>query len=332
MKILVTGAAGFIGSSLSEALIREGHQVIGVDNFDSFYSEDIKEKNLRSLRENPNFRLYRLDITDLASLSEIFSKNAIELVVHLAARAGVRPSISNPIGYYDVNLRGTLNLLELMKATGCRRMIFASSSSVYGNSRKVPFSEQDNVDYPISPYAATKKSGELLCHTYHHLYGFDIFCLRYFTVYGPRQRPDLAIHKFSRLIMERKPVPFYGDGSTERDYTYIDDIVDGTISAIYHLNGFEIFNLGESNTISLARMVSTLEEALGRRAIIQKLPMQPGDVVKTFADISKARARINYNPKVPFDLGIKRFISWLRGNINNDTVVRQCNLQERYPT
>ncbi len=233
------------------------------------------------------------------------------MVAHLAAKAGVRSSIKNPEIYFDVNVRGTLNILEAMRKNNVRKLIFTSSSSVYGNNKKVPFSESDVVDKPISPYAASKKAAELLCHTYHHLHGFDIFCLRLFTVYGPRQRPDLAIHKFAKLIMEGKPIPFFGDGSTERDYTYIEDIINGIMGAIKNLKGYDIFNLGESKTISLIELVHTLEKLLGKKAIIDYLPTQPGDVTKTYADISKTKQQLGYNPSTIIEDGIEKFINWL---------------------
>ncbi|MDH4070570.1 MAG: GDP-mannose 4,6-dehydratase, partial [Ignavibacteria bacterium] len=232
--------------------------------------------------------------------------------IHLAARAGVRPSLLQPELYYDVNVMGTVRLLETMRRNSVTRMLFASSSSVYGNNPKTPFSESDNVDMPVSPYAATKKAGELLCHTFHHLYRFDIFCLRFFTVYGPRQRPEMAIHKFAREIMEGKPITMYGDGTSRRDYTYIDDIIDGITGCFSSLKGYEVLNLGESQTITLADLIATLEEAIGKKADLRQEPMQPGDVVTTFADIEKARRLVGYNPRWPVDKGIARFVAWLR--------------------
>lgn len=257
------------------------------------------------------------DIRDLAFLERAFAARDIRTVVHLAAYAGVRPSIESPVLYTEVNLTGTVNLLETSRKRGIRSFVFASSSSVYGNNEKVPFAETDAVDRPISPYAATKKAGELLCHTYHSLYGMNIACLRFFTVFGPRQRPDLAIHKFAKLISEGKPIPFYGDGSTERDYTYIEDIIDGVTKSIDWANEgqgkFEVFNLGESNTIRLDRMIAAIEDALGAKAIVDKLPMQPGDVNRTNADVSKAREMLGYDPKWHFEDGVRAFVSWLRG-------------------
>jgi UDP-glucuronate 4-epimerase len=310
MKILVTGGAGFIGSHLVDALLQKGHSVVCYDNFDGFYDESIKQKNLESALQHERFTLIRADIRDENELSRCFESNNIELVIHLAAKAGVRPSIADPGGYYATNVIGTLNLLEVMREHNVTRMIFASSSSVYGNNAKVPFAETDNVDYPISPYAATKKAGELLCHTYYHLYGFDIFCMRFFTVYGPRQRPDLAIHKFSNLIINNEPIPVFGDGSTSRDYTYIDDIIAGLVSAIELVKGYEIINLGESRTITLNRMIEALENELGKTAQRIHHPMQPGDVMTTYADISKAKQVLGYNPSWNFEDGIKKFIEW----------------------
>lgn len=308
---MVTGGAGFIGSHLIERLLDNGHSIICLDNFDSLYPRVIKENNIRQMIGNTSFQLIEGNIRDQPLVENIINKNNIDVVVHLAAKAGIRSSIVDPAGYYDTNVIGTLNLLEAMRSCGCRKMIFASSSSVYGNNQKVPFSEDDGVDKPISPYAATKKAGELLCHTYHYLYGFDIFCLRFFTVYGPRQRPDLAIHKFARLIMDEKPIPFYGEGATERDYTYIDDIIEGIISAINSINGYEIINLGESKTTSLSKMVETLEMAIGRKAVLQKLPLQPGDASITFASIEKAKKLLQYSPSTSLEEGIKKFVAWL---------------------
>lgn len=314
MNVLVTGAAGFIGSHLCEKLIDCGHFVIGVDNFDDFYPLRFKILNIQNLKENKNFQFYQSDIRDQETLVNIFSATNVDVVIHLAAKAGVRPSIESIAEYYDVNINGTINLLEAMKKFGISRMIFASSSSVYGNNEKVPFSETDRVDNPISPYASTKKSGELLCYVYYHLYQFDITCLRFFTVYGPRQRPDLAIHKFTKLIGEDKPIPFYGDGSTSRDYTYIEDIVEGIQCALERLSGYNIYNLGESKIITLKYLVETISRTLGKSPILNTLPLQQGDVNRTFADISKAKSELGYNPKYDFETGIQRFIDWFRNN------------------
>jgi UDP-glucuronate 4-epimerase len=310
MNILVTGAAGFIGSHVSEYLINQGHQILGLDNFDNYYPKKIKLQNLFSLEKNNKFLFYDSDIRDSELLKKIFSSNHVDSVIHLAAKAGVRPSLESVSEYYDVNVNGTIAILEAMREHGVKKMLFASSSSVYGNNKKVPFSETDNVDYPISPYASTKKSAELICHVYSHLYNFDITCLRFFTVFGPRQRPDLAIHKFTRLIDLGKPVPFYGDGSSSRDYTYIDDIVSGVNCALQHLSGYHIYNLGESRVIDLNNLVATIEEIIGKKAILDKLPQQLGDVNITYADISKAKDEIGYNPIFNFREGVAEFIKW----------------------
>ena len=310
MNILITGAAGFIGSHASEYFLSKGNTVVGLDNLDDFYPIHFKELNLAGLKQNPRFHFYQADIRDEKRLDEIFSKEDIHLVLHLAAKAGVRPSIENITAYYDVNVNGSISLLEAMRKHQVRKLLFASSSSVYGNNPKVPFSESDRVDDPISPYASTKKSGELLCHVYTHLYGFDITCLRFFTVFGPRQRPDLAIHKFTRLIDLGESIPFFGDGNTARDYTYIDDIVNGISCAANNISGYKIFNLGESRTITLQHLVETIEKAVGKPAILSRLPMQQGDVNITFADTRKARAEIGYNPQFDLETGINNFVQW----------------------
>ncbi len=310
MNILVTGAAGFIGSHVCEHFIKLGHTIIGIDNFDNFYPIEFKKLNLAQLNQSKQFQFHEADIRDSMALNEIFSSQSVDVVIHLAAKAGVRPSIESIAEYYDVNVNGTVSLLESMRQHNVNRMLFASSSSIYGNNSKVPFSETDRVDNPISPYASTKKSGELLCHVYCHLYNFGITCLRFFTVYGPRQRPDLAIHKFTRLIQEGKPVPFYGDGSTSRDYTYIDDIVDGINCSLNHIGGYEIYNLGESKVITLKKMVEVIEETIHVKAILKELPLQQGDVSRTYADISKAKTELGYHPKYEFEAGIKNFVEW----------------------
>ena len=309
---LVTGAAGFIGSHLCEALLAAGWRVVGLDSFDSFYEPAVKRRNLTTCSENPLFNLIEGDIRDAAAVEN--AVRGVDMVVHLAARAGVRPSIEQPLLYQDVNVHGTCVILEGMRKYGVRRMVFAGSSSVYGNNPKVPFSESDNVDNPISPYAATKKAGELMCHTYHHLFGMDITCLRFFTVYGARQRPDLAIHKFTRLIEEGKPIPVFGDGSMMRDHTYIGDIISGVMRAIEKCGGFHIYNLGESQPISLSDLIAAIETALGKKANIQRLPPQPGDVERTFADISRARGEIGYEPRTALAEGLTRFVEWFRAN------------------
>ncbi len=310
MRILVTGGAGFIGSHLVEKLLDLKYEVTVIDNFDPFYNPEVKEKNLEKAGDYQSFKLYRTDILDRSELRKIFSKHHFETVVHLAAKAGVRPSLVDPVGYYKVNVEGTLNLLEECKNHKITKFIFASSSSVYGNNEKVPFAESDNVDFPISPYAATKKAGELLCHYYYHLYGIDIFALRFFTVYGPRQRPDLAIHKFFQLLKNHKPLPIYGDGSTSRDYTYIDDIIDGILKSIDRVKGYEIINLGESKTVSLNDLIKLIEQIIGVKVQIQRLDLQPGDVLRTYADISKAQKLLDYFPKIDIETGLKIFFEW----------------------
>jgi UDP-glucuronate 4-epimerase len=314
MKILVTGAAGFIGSHVCEHFLRLGHSVIGLDNFDPFYSKKIKHLNIAGIINDREFAFYDADIRNGDTLNRIFAASKFDVVIHLAAKAGVRPSIESISEYYDVNVNGTISLLETMKRNNVTNLIFASSSSVYGNNQKVPFSESDFVDNPISPYASSKKSGELLCHVYSHLYGFNITCLRFFTVFGPRQRPDLAIHKFTKLIVEGKPIPFYGDGSTARDYTYIEDIVDGITCAFKNLHGYRIYNLGESRLVNLLELIRTLETFLKKRALLNRLPMQSGDVKITYADISKAKFEIGYDPKTSFQDGIKEFVRWYATN------------------
>ena len=311
---LITGGAGFIGSHAAERLLARGDRVIGLDNFDPFYSRGIKEGNIRSALAHPSFRLAEGDIRDAETVSRLFAEEKPDAVFHSAAKAGVRPSIADPLGYQDVNIRGTLVLLEAARKAGVRHFVFASSSSVYGENPKVPFSEDDFVDHPISPYAATKKAGELLCHTVHHLSGMPVTCLRFFTVYGPRQRPDLAIHKFTRLIDEGQPIPVFGDGSTSRDYTYIDDIVDGVVRAIDRPDGYRIINLGESTTVTLSEMIAEIERALGKKAVIDRQPLQPGDVPRTYADVEKARRLLGYEPRMPFREGIERFTAWYRKN------------------
>jgi UDP-glucuronate 4-epimerase len=311
-KIMVTGAAGFIGSHLCERLVELGAFVTGLDNFDSFYSRDVKEANLSFLLSSDKFKLVEGDIRDGDCVESILDKHKIDIIVHLAAKAGVRPSIADPLGYGDVNINGTVSMLEGAKKFGIKKFIFASSSSVYGNNSKVPFSENDNVDFPISPYAATKKAGELICHTYSHLSGINITCLRLFTVYGPRQRPDLAIHKFARLIEAGEAIPVYGDGSMKRDFTYIDDIIDGIVAAIEKCQGYEIYNLGESRPVRLDELISRIEQVLGKKAIIDRLPMQPGDVYQTYADLTKAKEALGYEPKTELSKGLVEFVKWLR--------------------
>lgn len=317
---LVTGGAGFIGSTLSQKLIEQGNKVIAIDNFCDFYNPKIKENNVKELLQNENFKLYRADIRDRKALKEIFDENQIDIVMHLAAMAGVRPSIENPILYQEVNCMGTQNILEEMKEHNVKNGVFASSSSVYGNCKEVPFREDMIVDYAISPYAATKKANEVMAHVYHKLFDMNIIMLRFFTVYGPKQRPDLAINKFTRLMLEGKEIPMFGDGTTSRDYTYIDDIVDGIIkSCNYCMNNqdvYEILNIGNSSPTTLKEMINTIGQALGIEPKIKQLPMQPGDVDRTYADVSKAKTLIGYEPKITFKEGIENFVKWYKENKN----------------
>ncbi|HEO64678.1 MAG TPA: NAD-dependent epimerase/dehydratase family protein [Spirochaetes bacterium] len=316
MNILVTGAAGFIGSHLCEALSQnEADQIFCLDNFNDFYDPEIKRRNIRDLIELNQVTLFETDLRDYDQLKSIFETYSFDIIIHLAAMAGVRPSIEQPFLYTQVNIIGTQHLLDLSKDFNVPHFIFGSSSSVYGENKKVPFSEDDFVDHPISPYAATKKTSELLCHTYHHLYKLNIACLRFFTVYGPRQRPDLAIHKFTRLINEGIAIPLFGDGTTKRDYTYVDDIVDGTIRTMTWLlaqtdPAYMIFNIGESQTVELNYLVSLIEKALNKKAIIKHLPHQPGDVPLTYASIDKSRKFLGYDPKTKIEEGIPIFVKW----------------------
>ncbi|MHC1774244.1 MAG: GDP-mannose 4,6-dehydratase [Lentimicrobium sp.] len=305
-NVFITGVAGFIGSNLARTLLKQDFTVSGIDNFDNFYDPLIKRNVAEKLKSYPGFTLFEGDIRDRKLLDHIFETEKPELVIHLAARAGVRPSIEDPELYYDVNVTGTLVLLEAMRKAALKDLLFASSSSVYGNNMKVPFSERDAVDNPISPYAATKKAGELLCYTYHHLYNFNIFCLRFFTVYGPGQRPEMAIQQFGRKITKGTPITLFGDGTTRRDYTFIEDIVAGILAAADKLDGYQILNLGNSDTISLIDLVRGIEETLGKKALIEWQPMQPGDVEITYADISKARNLIGYNPDYHVKKGLMK--------------------------
>jgi UDP-glucuronate 4-epimerase len=315
-NILVTGGAGFIGSHLCERLLSDGVKVICLDNFDSFYDPNIKIGNVEGVKKKfpERFELVTGDIRNPEHLQEAFQKHPLDLVVHLAARAGVRPSISDPLLYQDVNIRGTVVLLEFCKAHGIKDFIFASSSSVYGENQRVPFTEEDLDILPISPYGATKRAGELLCYSYHYLYGMNIACLRFFTAYGPRQRPEMAIHKFTRLIDRGEKIPIYGDGSSQRDYTYIDDLVDGILAVLRYHRGFEVYNLGESQTTSLTELIRMIEEAFGKKANIEMLEPQPGDVSVTYADITKAGRMLKYRPVIKMEEGIKRFVDWYKKN------------------
>lgn len=315
---LVTGGAGFIGSSLTEKLLNEGNRVIAIDNFCDYYSPLLKEKNIKDFLDNPNYKLYRTDIRSSEDIKKIFSDNKIDVIVHLAAMAGVRPSIENPLLYQEVNGMGTQNILEEAKLNNIKSLVMASSSSVYGNCKEIPFRENMIVDFAISPYAATKKSNEVMAHVYHKLNNMNIIMLRFFTVYGPKQRPDLAINKFTRLMLEGKSIPMYGDGTTSRDYTYIDDIVDGIIKSCDYVenndNVYEIINLGSNNPISLKEMINTIGEVLNVEPDIEVLPMQPGDVDRTYADITKANKLLGYNPSITFKEGIEKFVEWYKNN------------------
>ncbi len=312
MSIAVTGGAGFIGSHLCEKLINLGFKVICIDNFDDFYNPAFKEDNISGIIDKPGFKLYRSDICEPAQMEEIFSDNDIEMVIHLAARAGVRPSIVDPVLYEKVNVSGTVNILECCRKYGVKKFVFASSSSVYGGNKKIPFSEDDNVDCPVSPYAATKKAGELISYTYHDLFGISVFCFRFFTVYGPRQRPEMAIHKFSSSVLDGKQLEIYGDGSSSRDYTYIDDIISGLVNGIDRIEGYEIINLGNSKTVKLMELVRLIEKTAGRKADLKFMDSQPGDVFTTYADIRKARKMLKYSPGTDISEGLDRFIKWYK--------------------
>jgi UDP-glucuronate 4-epimerase len=316
MTVVVTGAAGFIGSHLTERLLATTDEtVIGIDNFDPFYPRAVKERNLAKATTSPRFRLYEIDLRDRQAIAALYAEHKPQSVFHLAARAGVRPSIADPEGYVDFNVVVTTNLLQLAAHHHTPSFIFGSSSSVYGNNAKVPFAEADITDAPISPYAATKKACELLCHTFHALSGISIAALRFFTVYGPRQRPDLAIHKFARAIMDDTPITMYGDGGTSRDYTYVDDIIDGILSARAHTlkhPTYDVFNLGNSSPVRLSQLISLLEAAVGKKARVEGAPMQPGDVLRTYADIAHARHTLGYSPRTDLASGIAAQVRWLR--------------------
>jgi len=308
--VLITGAAGFIGSHASEALIARGTRVVGVDNFCNFYDRSWKEANIKCI--GSGIDIHELDITDRPKISRLIEQVKPQAILHLAAMAGVRPSIEQPSHYARVNVEGTTNLLEAAVRNGVGKFVFASSSSVYGNNSRVPFSEEDSVEEPISPYAATKRAGELICYTYWHLHKLPISCLRFFTVFGPRQRPDLAIHKFTRLIARGKPIPFFGDGSMSRDHTFIEDIVNGIMASLDRCDRYRVYNLGGSHPVSLKTLVEEIEKALGKSAIIDHRPTQPGDVQRTFADLTRSRAELGYEPKVSLNEGLKRFAAWFR--------------------
>ena len=313
MNFLVTGGAGFIGSHVCERLLRDGHSVWAFDDLNNFYDPQFKQRNLREIQSLARpFEFIHGDITNSAALHEIFSSVKFDQVIHLAARAGVRPSLEQPALYQRVNAEGTVNVLEAARKSGVKKIIIASSSSVYGLNSKVPFSESDPIFSAISPYAASKLACEALGHVYHHIHKMDVTMLRFFTVYGPRQRPDLAIYKFAKLVSAGKPIPVFGDGGAARDYTFVSDTIDGVVAATKKEFGFEIFNLGESETVSLGRMIELLEAALGKKAIIDRQPLQPGDVPVTFADIAKARTKLGYNPQIKFVQGIKLFADWFK--------------------
>lgn len=316
MKVLITGGAGFIGSHLADRMLAEGHQIVVVDNFDSFYDRSVKIKNIRNQLKSPNYTLIEADIRSRKGMERIFSRHQPDQVVHLAAKAGVRPSLKRPERYVSVNVKGTENLLHASVKFGVRRFTFASSSSVYGTNTKVPFSETDPILQPASPYGATKAAGEALCNSYSHCFGLPVTALRFFTVYGPRQRPDLAIHHFVGKITGGKPITLFGDGTSSRDYTYIDDIVSGIRSAMgYQGEGYEIFNLGNSTPIPLIEMVNTIEEVLGKKAVIEWKPMQIGDVPRTWADLEKSGKLLGYNPQTDFRTGVESFVKWFKETV-----------------
>ncbi|MFO1512346.1 MAG: SDR family NAD(P)-dependent oxidoreductase [Verrucomicrobiota bacterium] len=315
MNFLVTGGAGFIGSHVCERLLADGHAVWAFDDLNDFYDPQIKRGNLRATQSLAKpFEFMHGNLTDRTAVEELFASVKFDQVIHLAARAGVRPSLAEPALYQRVNVEGTVNILEAARRNGVKKITIASSSSVYGVNAKVPFSEGDPIFSAISPYAASKLACEALGHVYHHIYGLDVAMLRFFTVYGPRQRPDLAIHKFAQLISAGKPIPVFGDGSTARDYTFVTDILDGVMACTRKEFGFEIFNLGESQTVTLSQLIELLEKSLGKKAILDRQPPQPGDVPITFADISKARAKLDYHPRVKIAEGIPLFVDWFRKN------------------
>ncbi|MGE4587135.1 MAG: GDP-mannose 4,6-dehydratase [Mangrovibacterium sp.] len=320
-KFIVTGCAGFIGSHLCEKLLTEGHEVFGIDNFDPFYNRRIKEKNLDFARSHPRFRFSETDLADRQAVEKTFERMEADAVVHLAGKAGVRPSISDPAGYIRANISATQNLLEIMRERGIRKLAFASSSSVYGNTGEIPFSERQDVSRPVSPYAFTKRSCELLNYTWHKLYGLDVINLRFFTVYGPRQRPDLAIHKFTRLLLNGEEIPMFGDGSSARDYTYYEDTINGICRTLDYLAAhkkvYELINLGNNHPIPLREMIEIIGEIAGMPVRIQTLPPQAGDVDITCANIDKARKLLGYQPAYAFEQGIQNFVNWYRTNRQN---------------
>ena len=315
-KILLTGFAGFIGSHLCERLLSEGYEIIGIDEFNDYYDPAIKEKNTEGFKNNKNFHQYKADIRNKNILKEIFETHKPGIIVHLAARAGVRPSLKEPLLYEEVNVLGTLNLLELARIYNCKKFIFGSSSSVYGECKNIPFKETELDLKPISPYGVSKLTGERYCYAYNHLFKLPVICLRFFTVYGPRQRPDLAIYKFTKLIDSGKPIPVFGDGQYKRDFTYITEIIDGIIGSInYNKTSFEIFNLGESHTTSVVDLVKLLESTMGKKAVIDWQEAQAGDVPLTYADVSKAEKLLGYKPKTKPEDGIKKFVEWYKSSL-----------------
>jgi len=309
MRVLVTGGAGFVGSHICEKLLARGDEITVLDNFNDYYDPAIKRANAAEL---VGARVVEGDIRDEGRVRSLFAEGRFDGVIHLAAMAGVRNSLKDPLHYIDVNVRGTQILLDRMRDDPAARMIFVSSSSVYGTNERVPFREDDDIHRPVSPYAATKRAGELLCFTHHHLYGTPTACLRFFTVYGPRQRPEMAIHKFTRRILAGQAIPFFGDGTSRRDYTYVDDIVDGVVRSLDRASGFEVYNLGESQTISLSDLVALIGELAGREPVLDRRPMQPGDVPITYADVTKARRELGYEPRTPIREGVARFLAWYR--------------------
>lgn len=320
MTILLTGAAGFIGSHLTEQLLAAGSVVVGLDNFDDQYDPARKHANLRLFSDHPNFRFVPGDIRDRALLTDTLGRFACDTVVHLAARTGVRSSVLEPARCLDTNVTGTLSVLEAMRIANVRRLVMASSSSVYGNSTRLPFAEDDPVGQPLSPYAMSKRSAELLAHTYHHLYQFDVSCLRFFTVYGPRQRPDMAISLFTEKLYDGQPITLFGDGSTARNYTYVSDAVAGIIRALHHLSGFDVLNIGGMRSISLLELVRLIGQTMGRSAVIDWQPVQPGDVTSTEADLRRAHSRLGYAPSVDLDEGLNRFNNWYRQTIPDELI------------
>jgi UDP-glucuronate 4-epimerase len=315
LAVLITGGAGFIGSHLAGRLLAAGRRVVILDNFNEYYDSQVKRKNIEEIRSahpGADLEIVEGDIRNERLVRELLTSERFELVHHMAAMAGVRASIEKPALYFDVNVQGTVNLLEAMVVGGKPPLVFASSSSVYGGSPRIPFSEADPVNRPISPYAASKKAAELACYTYHHLQGLDITCLRFFTVYGPRQRPEMAIHSFARRLKEGRHIPMFGDGTTSRDYTYVDDVIDGAVNAGERCSGYRIYNLGNSHPIPLKNLIDKLGRAMGVEPEVERHPLPPGDVLQTWADISLAGSELGYTPKIDIDEGLRRFVQWFR--------------------